>query len=100
MSKKILGSTYLHLNNGGITFSICDEGHGPVIEVRSSHFGNIVHTLSVNTDMESIKQLCTMFYLAIEEGFSEPRPWCLAKVLNESGVDMGGSTDEKKDAGI
>jgi len=52
-------STYLHINNGGITFDFDYDlkKSALIIKVHASHFGIKTNKMVVPTDRDSIKQL-------------------------------------------
>lgn len=64
-------STYLHLSNSGITFSVCDRGHGPQIEISQSTFGNLQCNLATLTNTDSLKKLGEMFIEASQQNYSK-----------------------------
>lgn len=75
MSKEI-ASVYFHINNGGVTFKVLDEGWGPTIEVSSSHFGNNVSSQKVHITKQGLHALARLFEHAADKSYSEP--YCCA----------------------
>ncbi len=66
-------STYLHVSNGGISFSVSNETEeGPCITIRSSMFGNVAQTTTVFTTTEGLAALAEMFSAASKLPFNEP----------------------------
>jgi hypothetical protein len=72
MSREI-AAVHLHIDNGGVTFSVTDSGRGPCIDITSSHFGTNRCAREVNVKRETLAALAKMFdYAAKYEGYSEP----------------------------
>ena len=61
-----LGHVYLHVSNGGISFSVVDEGYGPTVKIDSHTFGNIDQTIRVHANVESLQVLGEMFTAAAQ----------------------------------
>lgn len=66
---------YCHIGNGGVTFSIEDNGHGPEVVISSSHFGNNTSSQSVAVDHDTLKQIRDMFIKACELEYSNTYPY-------------------------
>lgn len=66
MSREI-ASAYFHIENGGTTFKVVDEGYGPTVVLASSHFGtnSVEHRLHVRP--EDLKVLARMFDVAAND---------------------------------
>lgn len=62
-------STYL--SNSGITFSVCDRGYGPQIEISQSTFGNLQCNLATLTNTDSLRKLGEMFIEASQQNYSK-----------------------------
>jgi|SRR5690606_16804625 len=75
-------STYLHLSNSGITFSVCDRGHGPQIEINQSTFGNLQNKTVVCTNKDSLRKIGKMFIEASEQEYSKEYV-CIAKDISD-----------------
>ncbi len=83
-----IGNVYCHINNGGVQFSIIDDGNGPTICVDSMHFGNnkVQHTIHVSK--EALVKLADMFSRAAEyDSFSDD--YCHAARSEERPDDVG-----------
>lgn len=65
----IVSKCYLHLFNGGITFSVEDSEFGPFIEIFTSSFGNLNHSIKTYTDKESLKAISDVFLKAAEHEY-------------------------------
>jgi hypothetical protein len=101
---KEIDKVYFHINNGGTTFSVQDEGFGPTIVVNQSHFGAADTTMKLHTTKESLKTLGEMFIKAAEKEYSEQ--YCHAAV-GQSDEDLraararsmccGGQSQETKE---
>lgn len=59
-----IASESLSIGDGGITFSVVDEGRGPTIRIKSSHFGNNVHTQDIFVRESDLPVLAQMFWKA------------------------------------
>lgn len=68
---KTIDHVNFHINNGGVSFSVIDEGYGPTIKIEQSHFGAATSTITLKTDPESLKTLGEMLIGASTENFSE-----------------------------
>jgi hypothetical protein len=72
MSKEI-AALHLHISNGGVEFSVEDNGRGPLVVIESSNFGNNKCRREVAVERETLSALAKMFQYASEyEWFSEP----------------------------
>lgn len=61
---------YLHLGNGGVSFSVKDDPKfGPCIEVLSRHFGQQTSHLQLMTTPETLESLGKMFLEASQYSF-------------------------------
>lgn len=65
-----LDKVYCHLFNGGMTFSIVDEDHGPTVKISSMVFGNLQQETKLMTDRPTLRMLGEMFLRAAERPFS------------------------------
>ncbi len=85
---KEITSVYLHISNGGVTFSVIDEGQGPIIQISSAHFGNNTIVQKVHVTSEELRALENIFrYAADYEGYS--KPYCVpAKVAQQKPFDI------------
>jgi hypothetical protein len=87
-----VSSVYLHLSNGGVTFSVTDE-FGPTLVIKTASFGNLVHTFTAHTDHRSLIALRDMLNVAIEKtDYSEP--YCHAVELIEESTFTGNASDD------
>jgi len=83
MEHKEVATAYFHIGNGGVSFSVLDKGHGPVIKVDSSHFGNNVTSQEVFVRQEDLIVLARLFDEAANyEGYSSP--YCYAAQAESS----------------
>lgn len=90
------GSVYLHLFNGGVSFSVEDRGHGPSIVVEQSYFGNMNTSLTVHTDKESLKRLGEMFLQAANGEYS--KEYCHKVSPVQSDPTEGSSSGKRPDS--
>lgn len=67
----VMGDIHLHVNNGGITFGVIDEGFGPTIFIHQSHMGAIHTEQRVHTTKDMLRSVGEMFLAASNEDFSE-----------------------------
>lgn len=69
---------YLHVNNGGFTFSVYNNKHDdyrwPTIGVTQDHFGHSTK-MEVMTTTESIRKIGEMFLRAAKE-MEDNEPYC------------------------
>lgn len=76
MSREV-ASVYFHIGNGGVSFSVTDEGMGPVVHVKASHFGHETAHTQVAVNPEDLAVLASVFdYASVHEGYSET--YCMA----------------------
>lgn len=54
-------SLYFHINNGGVTLAVEDNGDGPCIVLKSSHFGHQTGRVSVNIKRAALGRVASMF---------------------------------------
>ena len=66
------GKIYLHVNNGGISLGVIDEGWGPTIFIQQDHFGAVSTDQRVRTTKDALRQVGEMFIKASQENFSKP----------------------------
>lgn len=96
MSKEV-SSVYFHIDNGGVSFSVVDEGSGPVIEITASHFGHKTMNSRLGIKAEELAVLGEMFKHAAQyDGYSkeycvaakvyEVTPYALEKKLEEKEI--------------
>jgi hypothetical protein len=64
VAPEIPNKLYLHVGDGGVSFEVVDQGHGPTVVISSSHFGNDNLKFSFHTDQASLVQLSTMLLKA------------------------------------
>jgi hypothetical protein len=75
--RTVISETCLGMGDGGFTFAIVDDGHGPCLETRSSHFGNCENTLRVLTTLDGLKSMRDVLDKAIaHQGYS--KEYCYA----------------------
>lgn len=65
-TEKIIAEQYLHINNGGVTFAVVDEGHGPMLRIRSSSFGTAQNTFQLHLRNTHLLHLGQMLLRAAE----------------------------------
>ncbi len=96
----IKGEVHLHVNNGGISFGVVDEGFGPTILVNQNHFGAIDTEQRVHTTKDMLRQVGEMFIKASKEEYSEnycfPAEVYSAKKGKTSNGSPGGETMESE----
>ena len=83
---KIIDEVYLHISNGGVTFSIIDSEYGPKIQIHSSTFGNNDTTKDILVEKEALLRLSELFKKAYEyQDFADDYVHCakLEKVCEE-----------------
>ncbi len=68
---RVKGSVYLHVNNGGITFSVIDEGFGPTIYIDQNQFGAITTEQKVHTTTDALRSIGELFIEASKGDFSD-----------------------------
>lgn len=71
VSLPVVAETYLHVHNGGTTFSVRRGQTGPVLEVLSHHFDATATKARVRTTRKSLKQLADMFAIAAAAEYPE-----------------------------
>jgi ferredoxin len=77
MEHNEIASVYFHIGNGGVSFSVLDKGHGPVVKIDSSHFGNNVTSQELYVRPEDLTVLARLFRTAADhEGYS--KSYCMA----------------------
>lgn len=57
---EVIGEVYFHINNGGITFEVKDEGFGPTIEINATHMGHITNKIKLHTNKHGINMLASL----------------------------------------
>lgn len=95
----LIGGIYLHVSNGGITFSVIDEGFGPTIYIDQNQFGSIWTEQRVHTTTDALRSIGEMFIEASKEDFSEV--YCEAaqewdKMMDESDQEWDKMTNKVK----
>jgi hypothetical protein len=70
MAKEV-ASVYLHIGNGGVTFSVVDEGYGPVVKIRSISLGTNVISQEIHVSNDELAALSKMFDYASKKYYSE-----------------------------
>ena len=58
---KPAGEINLHINNGGVLFSVVDRGQGPEIYIQVEYFGANKSEQFIRTTPEGIKLLAGLF---------------------------------------
>lgn len=79
MNKKdteLLDEVYAHISNGGVKFSIIDEGYGPTFLIESSHFGNNVSSQKIMLNKQTFQKVADMFSGLRDHQFS--KDYCCA----------------------
>lgn len=70
---EVVVSGYFHINNGGAGIRVISSPRfGPIVEVKSSHFGNNVHFMQLLVDVDSLRKLGEMFLEAADAEYSDP----------------------------
>jgi hypothetical protein len=83
---EVAGHVYCHINNGGVAFSVVDEGNGPVVRIDSSHFGTNTMKHDLHVSPNELKLLAEMFTkAAAHQSYSETY-CCAAKADKIGGV--------------
>ena len=77
-----MSSVNLDIPNGDVTFSVKDEGNGPLVEISSCYFGSISSKIEVHTTKEALAKLGEMFTNASRQFYSEE--YCHAAELGSS----------------
>lgn len=73
---------YLHINNGGYTFSVEDSGNGIEIHSSTNHFGAARSNLKLNTNKLGLLSVFSVVLTGLlHDGYSEEY-CCSAKVSN------------------
>lgn len=67
---KLIGSVNLEVGDGGMHFEVVDEGFGPTVKIRTSHFGNLQGSMKVHTTNEGLQALSDLFARAAKEKYS------------------------------
>jgi hypothetical protein len=98
MAPETPSKLYLHIGDGGVSFEVVDQGHGPTVVISSSHFGNDNLKFSFHTDQASLVQLSTMF-LKAAFGKKYSKDYCYkAHVLKLSGSMQEEDIQDEKDS--
>lgn len=63
--KMIVDGVYLHINNGGVTFSVTNED-GLALEIEAGHFGNTTNKMKLFVKKDSLRRLGEMLIDASE----------------------------------
>jgi hypothetical protein len=70
---RTVSKAYLHIGNGGVEFSVTDEGHGPCVRISSSHFGNNMQEQKLFVQQSDLATLAKIFQEAADhQNYSEP----------------------------
>lgn len=70
--EETLGEVYFHVNNGGTTVEVGQDGKGhPVIRVVSTHFGNVTGWLELSVTCAKLAELAQMFQLCASHAFPD-----------------------------
>lgn len=86
---------YFHISNGGVTFSVEDEGMGPKITMSSSHFGHETGKTSVMITEVGLTELAEFFTRQATRTFTDPY-CCVARTLNEEGPRCNSSRENSE----
>ena len=62
-------SLYLHVDNGGYTFTV-DDRNGPTVSVSSNFFGQKTGEVVMHTTKESLQKLGEFFLAVSRDSFS------------------------------
>lgn len=92
-----VAGVYLHVGNSGATFSVRDEGCGPVVRVESSSFGNLNLDFRVATDCAGLRALRDMLDKALAVQDYSPDYVHVAEYSDPNTPPLGeaGSTGEE-----
>jgi hypothetical protein len=60
MEPKIVGNVYLHVGNSGATIAVVDSGYGPMLQIKTSSFGNLNQTTEILTTRAGLVALRDM----------------------------------------
>ena len=69
---------YLHISNGGVTFSVGDSEYGPVIGISVTHFAHETNNMKIWVTKDGLRDLADLFVSACEQDYS-PEYVCAAK---------------------
>ena len=73
-----VSSTYRHIGNGGVNFSVVDDpDFGATVVIEANHFGQQTHQMRLHTDPETLEKLGSSFLLASKHAF-KGQPYCYA----------------------
>ena len=72
MSEVFKDKVYLHVSNSGVTFSVEDGEHGPMVSVSASTFGNLNQKFSFFTTKEGLRAMRDILNNALDHEFEEP----------------------------
>jgi hypothetical protein len=73
---EVIGSVYLHIDNGGIKIQIQNgPDHGPILAIQSSHFGNNVHTQKIAITKEGLLALAELLEKALDVEYLPEYSW-------------------------
>jgi hypothetical protein len=88
---------YFHINNGGVTFDVEDNGNGPEIVVSATHFGHETARTKVAVTQRGLVELAAFFSRQAVRKFSDE--YCVAaKTLEEVGFEIGTSVGQAVNA--
>lgn len=71
MAEKMIGEVYFHINNGGLTFQVIDEGFGATIQIEMSHMGHTTNKIKLHTNKDGIKALAKLLKKAKNVEYSK-----------------------------
>ncbi|QSQ14054.1 hypothetical protein [Myxococcus landrumensis] len=57
----ILASRYFHINNGGVTYSVEDNGNGPEMVVKAGHFSHPVACTRITVHRAALLEMAKMY---------------------------------------
>ncbi len=65
----------LEIGDGGVTFEVRDEGHGPTIVISLSHLGNAEQEIHIHTTRRSLRALGNWAFDAALRDYSPKHPY-------------------------
>lgn len=91
-----IGKVYLHIDNGGVSFQVVNEGWGPTVKVKGSSFGHLTNSIRLHTDRKSLRALGQMFLDASNHSDYTEEYCNKATILGNSQYSVDGSREEDK----
>lgn len=89
-------SIYFHINNGGVTLAVEDNGDGPCIVLKATHFGHLTGRVSVNVKADVLPKVAKMFEEAASMKYS-PDSCVAAETPPEPGNTLNSSFQGQRD---